>query len=449
MDLQSEIQDAATALPTERLEAELCQLAAHISAATCRWLLLVAEYERRGAWTSWECRSCAHWLSLKTGLGLHAARQHVRVALRLGALPEITRAFSEGRLSFSKVRALTRFATAETEQGLIEMARTATASQLERIARAVPPPPGDDSDGAERRRQDRRYVRWTWDDEGELVLKARLSSDEGAVVIQALEASMREVRRSTNELRVTAADGLVRMAEKALAAGEVDSSGADRNLVVLHTTPDALASDEGGSHLDLGPGVLAETARRLACDASLVEAVTDADGIPLSIGRKSQKVPAGLRRALHLRDHRCRFPGCTNKFSLDAHHVRHWAKGGETAISNLVLLCRHHHRAVHEGPFNVHCSDDGDISFTRDGRSVPEEAGSGASHPKRVEELNAEAGLEIDPLTGGGHLGGERMNFSYTVDVIWANRDLAMTRRRSRAGDGSPRAGQTSTTRPT
>ena len=89
-----ESQDDAETLPTERLEAELCQLAAHISAAKCRWLLLVAEYDRRGAWASWECRNCAHWLSLKTGLGLHAARQHVSVARRLRHRSRLTTAAS-------------------------------------------------------------------------------------------------------------------------------------------------------------------------------------------------------------------------------------------------------------------------------------------------------------------------------------------------------------------
>lgn len=443
MNLVSEIEARAAATPTERLEAELCQLAAHISAATCRWLLMVAEYDRRGAWASWECRSCAHWLSLKTGLGLHAARQHVRVARRLGELPEITRAFSEGRLSFSKVRALVRIATPAIERALVGLAAYATASQLDRLGQAMPPDPGSDDEQAEQRRQDRRHVRWAWDDEGRLVLRARLDSDEGALVIKALEASMAEVNRERATRRVHAADGLVHLAETALAAGPVDSSGADRTLVIIHTTPDALADDAGASHLDVGPGLLAETTRRLACDASVIEAVTDGEGIPLSIGRKTQQVPTSLRRALHLRDHRCRFPGCTNKFSLDAHHIQHWARGGETAASNLVLLCRHHHRAVHEGPWNIEHDPEGHLRFTKNGKIVRHSPPPAANHPDAVGEMNKQAGLEIDPQTCGGHLAGERMNLRYTVDTLAANRDAAR-QRRSRGGDGAPHAGSTS-----
>jgi hypothetical protein len=422
VSLKTEIEAGAAALPTERLEAELCQLAAHISAATCRWLLLVAEYDKRGAWTSWECHSCAHWLSLKTGLGIHTARQHVRVARRLCDLPRITEEFSRGALSFSKVRALVRLAIPGTEVALVQLAAVATASQLERLARALPPEPDDDPE-AERRRQDKRRVRWAWDDEGNLVLSAVLTCDEGAAVIKALEASMAEVRRDRTEHRTSAADGLVRMAEKALAATDADPSGADRNMVILHSTVAALAEDDGTSHLDLGPGILAETARRLACDASVVEAITDGDGVPLSIGRKSQKVPTSMRRALHLRDHSCRFPGCTNKFGLDAHHIMHWAKGGATSSANMVLLCRHHHRAVHEGPWNIEASADQTATFTKNGRSQGVSTHP-PSHPQAVEEMNHAAGLEIDAETGNGHQCGERMDFPYTCGVLAGNREV-------------------------
>src|SRR5947209_12068261 len=104
-----------TDLPTERLEAEITELAGHLNAATARWLLLIAEYDRREAWSSWECHSCAHWLSWKCGLGLVAAREHVRVGRAVGELPHIRSAFLSGQLSYSKVRGLTRIATPATD----------------------------------------------------------------------------------------------------------------------------------------------------------------------------------------------------------------------------------------------------------------------------------------------------------------------------------------------
>ena len=118
---------------TDRLADEITELASHIHAATCRWLGLVAEFDRRGGWGEWGCRSCAHWISWRCSISPAAAREHVRVALRLQELPLIRGAFAEGRLSYSQVRALTRVARVEREEELLSLARHATAAQLEQI----------------------------------------------------------------------------------------------------------------------------------------------------------------------------------------------------------------------------------------------------------------------------------------------------------------------------
>src|SRR5918992_3287752 len=120
----------------EALERKITELASHISAATCRWLSLVAEYDRREGWAPWGCHSCAHWVSWRCGIGPEAAREHVRVANRLQELPLIRAAFGQGQLSYSKVRALTRVDNVEREQDLLDLARHATAAQLERLVRA-------------------------------------------------------------------------------------------------------------------------------------------------------------------------------------------------------------------------------------------------------------------------------------------------------------------------
>ena len=104
-----------------------------IHAATCRWLCLVAEYDAREGWAQWGCKSCAHWVAWQCAIAPGAAREHVRVARRLGELPLIRAAFAAGELSYSKVRALTRVENVEREQDLLELARHATASQLERL----------------------------------------------------------------------------------------------------------------------------------------------------------------------------------------------------------------------------------------------------------------------------------------------------------------------------
>jgi hypothetical protein len=118
--------------------------------------------------------------------------------------------------------------------------------------------------------------------------------------------------------------------------------------------------------------VAIETARRLACDASLVR-LLERDGQPLRIGRKTRAVPPALRRALNARDRGCRFPGCGSRRFLDAHHIEHWVDGGATDLDNLLQLCGHHHRLLHEGGYRITRGPGGRLRFhRRDGRPIPE-----------------------------------------------------------------------------
>src|SRR5829696_3830558 len=174
--------------PLELLEREITELASHIHAATCRWLGLVAEFDRREGWADWGCRSCAHWVSWRCGIAPVAAREHVRVARRLEELPSIRAAFADGQLSYSQVRALTRVEKVDKEEELLSLARHATAAQLERLVRAyrgvVVRARVAERGGPE------RFVTWSHDDDGSLVLRARLPAEEGAVVVAALEAGV-------------------------------------------------------------------------------------------------------------------------------------------------------------------------------------------------------------------------------------------------------------------
>src|ERR1700742_4475050 len=122
-------------VPLERVEAQLCELAGHLAAATCRFLVLLADFDARRGWASWEMRSCSQWLSWKCQMSSGTAREHVRVARALPGLPVIRGEFAAGRLSYAKVRALTRIATPETDAALAEMASPMTGDQLERFAR--------------------------------------------------------------------------------------------------------------------------------------------------------------------------------------------------------------------------------------------------------------------------------------------------------------------------
>jgi hypothetical protein len=101
-----------------------------------------------------------------------------------------------------------------------------------------------------------------------------------------------------------------------------------------------------------------EAARRLSCDAGVVEVVEDEYGAPLSVGRKRRTIAGALKRALHKRDMACTFPGCTNRLFLEGHHIRHWADGGETSLMNAALLCSSHHRYVHEYRYTIELGPD-------------------------------------------------------------------------------------------
>lgn len=159
------------------------------------------------------------------------------------------------------------------------------------------------------------------------------------------------------------ADALVAMAETALASGIAACAGGERHQVVVHVDAEALADDgPGRCELDDGHALAPETARRLACDSSVV-AMRERGGRALSVGRRTRSIPPAIRRALAARDRGCRFPGCGLHRFVDGHHITHWAHGGPTSVENLVLLCRHHHRLVHEGGYRLERRSGGRLVF--------------------------------------------------------------------------------------
>jgi Domain of unknown function (DUF222)/HNH endonuclease len=170
------------------------------------------------------------------------------------------------------------------------------------------------------------------------------------------------------------ADALVAIADSFLATGPAARTGGDRHQVLVHVDVATLsgADESGRCELEHGAPLAAETARRLACDASIVR-LLERDGNPITIGRKSRSIPPALRRALRTRDGGCRFPGCGSRRFLDAHHIEHWARGGATDLDNLIHLCGTHHRLLHEGGYGIERRPEGKLIFRRpDGRRIPD-----------------------------------------------------------------------------
>ena len=337
-------------MSVEDLQDEVATLAAHLTAGTCRLLELVGELDRRGDWEEYGAGSCAAWLAWRCALLPRTAREHVRVARALPELPRIHAAFECGELSYSKVRAITRIADAESEEKLLGLARCATAAQLERAVQAYRRVTAEESEG----RHAGAYFSAFVDHDGCVTFKGRLAPEDGALLLQALHVFQGKIHweRGSAEPPRTHAEALVDMADAALSS-KAPTSG-DRHQVVVHVDHDTLAGEdaEGQCALEDGPALAPETAQRLACDASVVT-ISERNGEPVRIGRKTRTIPPAVRRALRARDHGCRFPGCENHRWVDAHHIHHWARGGSTKLANLVLLCRRHHRMLHEGRYSV------------------------------------------------------------------------------------------------
>jgi hypothetical protein len=362
---------------TNRRVDELASLSAHLSAATARWLEVVWEMSEQG-----DCNDLLRFLAWRCGITLREAREFLRVAEALQELPATRAAFARGEVTFTKVRALTRVATASSEEGMLDLAGALPASQLERALRAFRRVAAEDA----RQAHEIEYVDYYLDEDGSLILRARLAAEDGTLLIKALEAARERVFERRREERAAAAtdpqkegeanrdaacvepprpagvEALLDLAEASIAAA--DEPRRELSRVVVHVDAAALSADgRGRSELEDGPLIPPETARRLGCDAEVVTQI-ERDGLPVSVGRTRRTVPPALRRLLEARDDdTCCFPGCESRRHLQAHHRRHWAHGGETSLENLVLLCYQHHRLVHEGGYTVEGDGESGIRF--------------------------------------------------------------------------------------
>jgi 5-methylcytosine-specific restriction endonuclease McrA len=427
--------------PLERLEAEITELAGNLAAAECRWLGLIAEYDRRAGFESWGCRSCAHWLSWHCGLDLRAAYERVRVARALEQLPLTVAAFGAGRLSYSKVRALTRVATPENEHGLLMIAEHATAVQVERTVRAYRGVLSTEEENeAANVRHAARYLRYEWNDDGSLQGHFRIPPEMAAIFLAAVKTAREQVPADSDqdtgencpaehkrEFATTNCDALVMMAESFLANGPAARSGSDRYQIVVNADASLLAGIGDGAdverrartgvcELDDGPALASETLRRLACDASIVTITTDTDGRVIGISSKAPAIPASTRRAVRRRDRGCRWPGCGGRIFVNVHHIRHRAHHGDNSLGNLVELCWHHHRLVHEGGWNVRLEPDGVIVAIRpDGSVLASPPQAPPPQPNAIETENRTHGIAIDATTCIPRWRGEHLDLDHIV----------------------------------
>ncbi|MDQ1479197.1 MAG: hypothetical protein QOI44_58 [Actinomycetota bacterium] len=415
-------------MPLERLEAEITELAGHLAAAECRWMLLIAEFDRRSGYEQWGCRTCPHWLNWHCGLDMRAARERVRAARALEGLPVITEAFAAGVLSYSKVRALTRVATPANEASLVMIAQHATAAQVERTVRTYRSVLSQDDELDEtNRRHAARYLRCDWADDGMLEGRFKMPPEVGAVFLKAI-ALMREQipvepidengsAEPPDDHAATNIDALAMLAASFLEHGGATRNGGDRYQIVINTEAEVLAGDaDGVCELANGPALCPETVRRLACDASIVIVNSDGERTVLQVGDKTPAIPAATRRAIRRRDGGCRFPGCSARAFTNIHHLHHRAKGGSNEHHNLLELCWHHHRLVHEGGWNDRVDDRGEVLAIRpNGNVLREKRPLPLADARNIEHDNESYGITIDRNTCIPRCYGDKLDLDHII----------------------------------
>jgi hypothetical protein len=466
--------------PVERLEARICELAGHLTAATCQFLLLVADFDARKGWADWEMPSCAAWLSWKCQIASGTAREQVRVARALAALPAVTAEFAAGRLSYAKVRALTRIATAETEQDLLEMATPMTANQMERFAQAHRRVTEADSGKARPARQ----LTWNSVKDLDYVFRAILPAEDAAVVLQALRAARDdlehphdqqdgvpaetradELRRddaangisfsgdeppqSRMESARNLAEALVQVCAGYLNAKAATADNPDTYQVIIHAGAQAITGDPAedvsaetpdgadGSlpvshpahpmrcHIQDGLAVSLTTLALISCNATLSTMIHDTAGAILDVGRRTRRPPPALRRAIGERDgYRCQFPGCRSR-RTDAHHIVHWAHGGETKPGNLISLCKRHHALVHDKGYFITSTPSGFAFHTSQGVLMPAcptlRAGPG--------NITTAHDATITPATINPPNSGGRLDLNLAIWIAFTNARIKAERR--------------------
>lgn len=402
--------------PDARVEEDFAELQRAAELLEVERLRRLAELDRRGTYARDGHLSAVAWLVAAFGVAWGRAREQVQVARALEDMPQTRRALSAGDITTDAVRVLVAAretdheAFTRSERELVEAARVHRVRDLQRVTgywrQAVE---------QEQRVQDedvlanRRRLHATPTIFGMVRVDGDLDPETGETLLTALQAIMdADTRRGgSGDDRTPAqrrADALGEICRQWLDSGDRPTVAGERPHVTVTVNVDALRSanpeprekklapegksdsadatgdrTEGGAwpvvtELDHAGPVSSDVARRLACDASVMRVVMAGRSEPLDVGRRTPVVSPAMRRAVMVRDRHCRFPGCDRPHTwCDAHHVVHWADGGPTALANLLLLCRRHHRLVHRrGGVGLNL-EDGSPVFRRPDGSVLED----------------------------------------------------------------------------
>jgi hypothetical protein len=345
----------------EQLEADMLELERQTRVLEAERLRRIAEIDRRRARSTDGHLSTAAWMADRLGASFASATQQVRAARALEDMPCARQALSSGKLSASAVRVLVEAkqeqpeAFAESESLLVQAARNLSVKHLQStVAHWSQNVDARAAEERTKRLRERRRLRIAPCMSGMVRLDGELDPETGQTIMTALRSVMdRDSRSRVQDSRTPdqrRADALGEICWGWLGRSDRPTVAGERPHLVVTVGLDELRTASGGAELDEAGSIDGAATRRLACDASVTRVVLSGRSEPLDVGRRTPVVPTALRRAVVVRDRTCRFPSCDRPAPwCDAHHITHWADGGETKLANLVLLCRPHHRIAHDG----------------------------------------------------------------------------------------------------
>jgi hypothetical protein len=344
----------------------------------------VRRFDKSGEYKADGALSLTAWLRWKCKLSFGAAMERVEIARQLEKLPETQAAFASGEVGFEHVAVLAHTAehvgasaVRKDETSLLQSARTMDPGQFTTVAKNFEH--RIDAAGAlaeANRAYERRYLHISEPQDGLVRLDGVLDAEGGATLRTALQPFMKPVKDDARSYGQRSVDALMELCRHG-SGSKRDGSG-PRPQLIIRASLDTLAGIPGApaGELEGGGTVPAETVQRYACDSALSR-ITGRNELDHELNHASRTLPAPTRRALEARDRHCVFPGCTRPIVwCDGHHLVWWTRGGATALPNLALLCRPHHRLVHEEGWNLERTKDGNWKARPPLRRVPPNARS-------------------------------------------------------------------------
>jgi hypothetical protein len=321
----------------------------------------VARLDRSEEWTYDGAVSMANWLVNRYNLSHHTAAEWVRVANALQELPAIRCAYGAGRMSWDQVRTATRFALPAIDDELAELAPDTPVRELSRVGRTI------NLSEVEQIHRERSFT-WKFDEEHPVLwFKGKMVASDGVELVKTITRLANQAPPQPDgtyePFEARCLDALTTMASHSRGA----DTDPDRATGVVHIPLSVLTNDEGQAECEDGTPILAETARRLMCDARLQITLDDDELNTIGIGRTARTIPPWLGRLLRKRDGGCRFPGCGRTRWIHFHHLIHWAHGGPTDLDNLISLCLYHHRLIHEGGWAISGDPNREITWIMPG----------------------------------------------------------------------------------